>query len=338
MNGKALTQPLRHPLTSLQRLDWRWLLAAGFLMGAGSGWLLVDSGGLGWVGVVLLLAVGLWLGREAEPRLAVPLVDAAPNAKATLPQVVVDGKLEMVELPGGAFLMGSPAGDEMANNDERPQHRVTVSGFRIGRTTVTDGLYRQVMADGQGEDTGVPVIDVAWSQAVEFCNRLSRRQGYRPCYRRSRSWLWRKGEWRCDWSADGYRLPTEAEWEYACRAGSGTRWSFGDDDGVLGEYAWFGANSEDKSHTVAQKHPNPWGLFDMHGNVWEWCWDWYGGYRRFERHDPRGPRSGRQRVLRGGSFWAPPRNLRSAFRYGDLPEVWVSYDGFRCVRVPARQP
>jgi len=337
MKTKGLNQSLQHPLARMQMLDWRWLLAAGFLGGGAGAWWLIDVGGLGWVGVALLLAAGLWLGRDAEPRLAAPLVDPAPPVRAALPRVVLDHGLEMVDLPGGACLMGSPDGDGMAYDDERPQHRVTVSGFRIARTVVTEDLYRQVMDNEHGEDTGVPAIEIGWYQAVEFCNRLSLRHGYRACYHYF-PLLPRRLAWRCDWSANGYRLPTEAEWEYACRAGTRTRWSFGDDEQALGEYAWFRRNSKKKLHPVRQKHPNSWGLFDMHGNVWEWCWDWYERYRRFGRYDPRGAWFGWRRVLRGGSFWNPPRSLRSANRVGVDPGDWVRRIGFRCVRVPAREP
>ncbi len=142
----------------------------------------------------------------------------------------------------------------------------------------------------------------------------------------------------CDWQADGYRLPTEAEWEYACRAGSTTRYAFGDDPALLERYAWFGKEYTEGPFTVAQKLPNSWGLYDMHGNVWEWCWDWYGAYENKAVRDPHGlqnPSSDTPyRVVRGGSFGLSPEGLRSAVRAFDQPVVGGSYLGFRCVRVP----
>ena len=339
MQTPQLPSALRHPRTTLLALDWRWLAAAGGVLGVGTGWLLVDLGGIpGWTGFALLLGAGLWLGRDPRPRLAAPLTTPIPPTLPRLPRVVSDGGLEMVEVPAGSFLMGSPGSDDMADAGERPQHRVTLSSFRIARTTVTETQYRELMgdrADPPEEDT-VPATGIDWYQAITFCNALSKRHGYRPCYRRSRLPLLLA--WRCDWGADGYRLPTEAEWEYACRAGTTTRWSFGDDEARLAKHAWFKANSEDNVHPVEQKHPNPWGLYDMHGNVWEWCWDFFGGYRGFERRDPHGAWLGRQRGLRGGSFWVSPRDLRSARRDFDDPEDQDRRFGFRCVRVPARQP
>jgi formylglycine-generating enzyme required for sulfatase activity len=324
-------------LQALGRLHWGWPAAVGLMLGAAVGWLLVSNGSLpAWAALGLLLGTAAWLGRNPAPRLAAPLTRARVKPRPALPRAVMDGELEMVEVPGGAFLMGSPADDEMAYEDERPQHRVRLSSFRIARTPVTLALYREVMG-GEPPDPGeavLPVTGVSWHDAVDFCNRLSLRQGYRPCYHRSRlPWP----AWRCDWKADGYRLPTEAEWEYACRAGTLTRWSFGDDETKLAEHAWFGEGSKGKAHPVAKKRLNPWGLYDMHGNVWEWCWDRHGRYRRFQGRDPHGPWRGRRRMLRGGSVWFLPALMRSARRLHFHPNDrdWVS--GFRCVRAPARQ-
>ncbi len=177
---------------------------------------------------------------------------------------------------------------------------------------------------------------------MAFCNRLSELEGLTPCYEidgREVSWLE---------DAGGYRLPTEAEWEYACRSGSSTPWSFGDDESEVGRHAWSDGNSDYAAHPVATREPNSWGVYDMHGNVWEWCWDPYAPYggsvwSRLTRFrppkDPRGPRSpGASRVLRGGAFFNVPRNLRSAIRDGNPPEVSLQYVGFRCVRRARRQP
>jgi formylglycine-generating enzyme required for sulfatase activity len=237
----------------------------------------------------------------------------------------------MIELPGGQFLMGSPDTDELARDDEKPQHMVTVSGFRMAVTPVTAGLYNEVM---QREPVPqpqehLPAVNVTWYDAIAFCNRLSDRERYRRCYRR------RFKRWVCDWRADGYRLPTEAEWEYACRAGTTTRYAFGDDPERLGNYAWFAGNSSDQVQAVGQKSPNRWGLYDMHGNVWEWCWDWYNErYLPGKVVNPAGPDSGSYRVACGGAFVNSPEYLRSARRFNRPPEVRLRFLGFRCMRVP----
>ncbi len=145
-----------------------------------------------------------------------------------------------------------------------------------------------------------------------------------------------------DWDqkANGYRLPTEAEWEYAVRAGTKTRWFFGDDDAELGRYAWFSGNAGNRVHPVGEKESNPWDLHDMIGNVWEWCWDWYGDYSKDTAAviDPIGPLTGVCRVLRGGAYWSGARRLRSADRIRHEPENRSDDIGVRCVRGPRRQP
>jgi formylglycine-generating enzyme required for sulfatase activity len=273
------------------------------------------------------LFVALWrMAAYAEP----VFEEANPVVAEARPTRVRDGPLTMIELPGGQFLMGSPDTDELADPDEKPQHMVTVSGFRMAVTPVTAGLYNGVMQREpvpQAQER-LPAVNVSWDDAIAFCNRLSVREGYRPCYRR------RFKRWVCNWRADGYLLPTEAEWEYACRAGTATRYAFGDDAERLGNYAWFADNASNQVQAVGQKRPNHWGLYDMHGNVWEWCWDWYGAYGSGVEVNPVGPSAGSSRVVRGGSFVDPPVPLRSAFRVADLPEFRAVNAGFRCVRVP----
>ena len=177
---------------------------------------------------------------------------------------------------------------------------------------------------------------MVWFDAVAFCNALSAQVGLQACYQLDGERV------RWDRSADGYRLPTEAEWEYACRAGTTSKWFFGDDPNELARYAWFAGNADLRVHPVGTKAPNPWGLHDMSGNVWEWCWDWYGryGFRRYlagwmrvlkwlRRRSPR--------TLRGGSALNDPWNLRSAVREWDAPALRDASIGFRCVRRPRRQ-
>ncbi len=246
----------------------------------------------------------------------------------------------MIELPGGEFTMGS---EEF--HDERPPHRVCVSPFAMAETVVTVGQWNDVMGDNRPGDPALPVTRVSWRQALEFCNRASARAGPRPAYVRM-------GEgWRWDPSADGLRLPTEAEWEYACRAGTTTRWSCGDDPAALADHAWYYENARGQVQLVRGRRPNPWELHDLHGNVWEWCWDVYepGAYAQRARGeapavDPveRGADNvdnvNKLRVLRGGSAWDYPEDLRSSSRDGNYPRFQLENVGFRCVSGPRRQP
>lgn len=299
--------------------------------GAGFFYLEAPAWALFWL--VLFAALG-WLGYTAAPVFDEP----DPIEASTRVRQLRDGPLLMVDLPGGRFLMGSPDSDDMASKDEKPQHEVSVAPFRMAITPVTAGLYRELMMEPSTTETAgdarLPATGVSWLEAIEFCNRLSERSGYRPCYSRL------FGRWRCDWRADGYRLPTEAEWEYACRAGTTTRYGFGDDAADLERYAWYESNAQNTLQPVATRRANAWGVYDMHGNVWEWCWDWYGSYSSRLARNPRGPSKfvgGRRwRVLRGGSFLFDPASLRSAGRLGDAEEG-VRFRGFRCVRVPLQR-
>jgi formylglycine-generating enzyme required for sulfatase activity len=186
-----------------------------------------------------------------------------------------------------------------------------------------------------------PVNAVTWFDAARYCNRLSELEGLRPVYR-----VWEQERAEVDASADGYRLPTEAEWEYAARAGTETRWSFGEDESELEHYAWYDKNGGSITHTVAEKRANPWGLFDVHGNVWEWCENRPSTYNAAPSavDDPFVSQvvdrvaDNVPRALRGGSAWPTPRGLRSAYRNQSHPRDSFSNVGFRCVRGPARHP
>jgi formylglycine-generating enzyme required for sulfatase activity len=271
--------------------------------------------------------------------------------------------MALVPIPSGEFQMGSPDSDPDAFDEETPQHAVRITRpFYLGACPVTQAEYRAVMGEGPSrfkDQPENPVEYVSWHDAVRFCNRLSERESLRPFYTIEGGWVTVP-----DWSGTGYRLPKEAEWEYACRAGTTTRYSFGDDPAALGDYAWYWDYSAQTTHPVRQKHANPWGLYDMHGNVFEWCWDIWDAeyYRQFAGgspvDDPRGPpevvakgaRSEKQsrkskdaaesadlratdRVIRGGSWYSNRRYLRSAYRYGYGPEDRNSYLGFRVARV-----
>jgi formylglycine-generating enzyme required for sulfatase activity len=176
-----------------------------------------------------------------------------------------------------------------------------------------------------------PLESVRWRQAVKYCNARSKKDGLKPCYDEKTG--------KCDFTANGYRLPTEAEWEYACRAGTTSNYSFGDKPELLKEFGWFKGNSGKKPHFVGEKKANPWGLCDLQGNVWEWCNDFYDPeyYKKSPEKDPRGPEKTGKKVLRGGSWDNQAESCTSFYRYSDNPacsDICLGYDiyGFRCVR------
>jgi len=216
----------------------------------------------------------------------------------------------MVLIPAGEFTMGSDSGE----SDEKPPHRVYLDAYWIDKYEVTFEQYDKFCeATGRSKpsDSGWgrgnrPVINVSWNDAVSYAK----------------------------WA--GKRLPTEAEWEKACRAGSTSKYCYGNSESMLGDYAWYSSNSGSKTHPVGQKKPNAWGIYDMHGNVWEWCSDWYdSGYYKVAAgfqpaKNPKGPNSGSVRVLRGGSWDFDAYNCRSSFRGWNTPDLRYFIGGFRC--------
>ena len=245
--------------------------------------------------------------------------DPAPEPKSLSATLTLDlGKgvtMKLVLLQPGKLLMGSSESERGHQSDESPQHQVAISkAFYMGVTEVTQAQYEAVTGTNPSAFTGPtnPVEKVSWDEAVAFCRKLSEKTGRT------------------------FRLPTEAEWEYACRAGTTSRFCFGDSDGGLAGYGWHGGNSGMKTHPVAQKKPNAWGLYDVHGNVWEWCADWYDGrYSSGLSTDPRGPRAGGARVLRGGAWRGDGLGLfRCAIRYRSAPTARYTTVGFRCVGTP----
>jgi len=242
--------------------------------------------------------------------------------------VTTKSGVKMLLLPGGTFTMG----DENGEVDEIP-HKVTVSAFYMDVYEVTQEEYQRAMGRNPSKvkHKKNPVEQVRWSDAVRHCNARSKLEGLEPCYDLK--------TWKCNFAANGYRLPTEAEWEYAARAGTTDSYSFGDSDSKLRRYAWFKDNAHGKPRPVGQRKPNAWGLYDMHGNVWEWCNDFYkvDYYDGSPGKDPRGPDSGEKKVLRGGCWSSNPDACRSAYRYNENPayaDACFGYDiyGFRCVR------
>jgi formylglycine-generating enzyme required for sulfatase activity len=217
---------------------------------------------------------------------------------------------EMVAIPAGSFDMGSK--EEVG---EGPVHRVNVPAFLLGRTEVTQSQWRAVMGNNPSRfsNCGVycPVENISWNDAQEFARRLSQKTG------------------------KTYRLPSEAEWEYAVRAGSNGKWSFGDDQSQLEAYAWFRSNSRSTPNAVAQRRPNTFGLYDMHGNVWEWVQDvWHEDYRGAPDDGSAWVNGGDQarRVLRGGAWFGLPRLLRSANRILYSPVIRDGDTGMRIAR------
>jgi len=224
--------------------------------------------------------------------------------------------MKMVLIPAGKFMMGSPDSEQGRYEDEGPQHEVVITKpFYMGVTEVTQAQYEAVMGKNPSYYRGAanPVDTVSWNDAVEFCKKLSEK------------------------TRQTVRLPTEAEWEYACRAGTQTAFSFGDDPSTLGDYAWWAMNSGETPHPVGQKKPNAWGLYDTHGNVWEWCADWWGAYPKGPITDPSGPATASRgsRVARGGSWsFVGSVCFRCAFRSYYLVPSFRNFNlGFRCARI-----
>ena len=258
---------------------------------------------------------------EATPASPKPTsVDTSPPKHSGNDIITNSIGMQFKLIEPGTFLMG-----------EEPHHQVTLTEpFRLGIYPVTRAEYERVMKEnpsGFKDDERRPVEVVSWFNAIEFCNRLSEQEGLSPYYEV-------KGEEVDILNGTGYRLPTEAEWEYACRAGSTGAYCYGDDPKKLGEYAWFGENSGNETHVVGQKQPNALGLYDMHGNVWEWCWDLYGEYPQSPQKNPVGSSQGSGRVIRGGGWRSVAGRCRSAFRSWRGPGNRSGNDlGFRVAAV-----
>jgi formylglycine-generating enzyme required for sulfatase activity len=274
----------------------------------------------------------------------------------------------MVYVQGGTFNMGSTDGQD----DEKPVHQVTVSSFYICRYEVTVGEFRQfVNATGyktQAETGGGayiwtgsaweqksdanwknpylaqnmdhPVTCVSWYDAIAYCNWRSRNEGLMPVYSVNNSFApadWSKGTVECDFKSNGYRLPTEAEWEFAARGGTKSKGYTYSGSDAIGSVAWFWDNANKSTQQVGLEASNELGIYDMSGNVWEWCWDWYdsGYYAKSPGSDPRGAGSGSSRVLRGGAWYNSGNYCRVAFRNCSGPDDRNTYTrGFRLARTP----
>jgi len=273
----------------------------------------------------VVLALSLVLGgcNEDGP-------DSAPSSEVT--EITTRSGIVMVLLPAGRFTMGDDDGED----DETPAHDVTLDAFVMDKYEVTQKAYRDLMGTippTKMPDDDRPVQQVTWLQAARYCNARSRADALDPCYDETAL--------TCNFDASGYRLPTEAEWEYACRAGTTGEFFFGGDPRELRKFAWFADNSRKATHPVGQVQFNGWGLCDMQGNVSEWCNDYYDEDQYRQRasgsQNPRGPAKRDYRVLRGGNWDSKADTCRSSARHFEAPgfaDACFRRDaiGFRCVR------
>ena len=244
------------------------------------------------------------------------------NDNSAIREIKTKSGIEMVLLPGGDFMMGEPGRG----------HKIVLSPFYIDKYEVTQEMFRKLELPNPSHFKGDrnPVEMVAWVNAAVYCNERSLEEGLVRCYN--------EDTWECNFEANGYRLLTEAEWEYAARSGTGTKYYFGTEQKNLKNYTIYNKNSSGKTAVAGSRKPNPWGLYDMYGNVAEWCNDIYAAdyYKSSPSSDPRGPEKGKERVLRGGSWNDPEESFGSAMRAmdGSINDACILRDtiGFRCVR------
>jgi formylglycine-generating enzyme len=278
-------------------------------------------------------AVIVMLAAACGQKSQAPTESRVENSTAPIEFTTTAG-VEMVYLPGGKFTMGTDQGTP----DEGPAHPVELSAFAIDKFEVTQEMFAKAELPNPSrwsDNPKKPVERVRWRDAKQYCNERSLLEKLKPCYNE------KTPDWECDYSANGYRLPTEAEWEYACKAGQNAAFDFAGPP-VLRQYVWCAENSEDRTHPVGQKKPNRWGIHDMYGNISEWCEDVYSAtyYKNSPEKDPVGPASpGKdvQRVMRGGSWKSTPEICRATFRQGQKTGdtdacFFTDYCGFRCVR------
>ena len=275
-----------------------------------------------------------WLPFAAASLLLVACGGRDLVQEVTPVEITTKSGISMIYLSGGSFEMGGKGGEE----DEKPRHTVELSPFLIDKTEVTQAMFTAAQLPDPShwkDDENKPVESLRWRDAKVYCNERSLMEGLQPCYDEKKSGL------PCDFGANGYRLPTEAEWEFAARAGSSKE--FGStSENQLGQFAVFARNSNKRSHPIGSKRPNAWGIHDLYGNVSEWCHDAYDPdyYKASPAKDPTGPNVGDaevKRIIRGGSWKATANMCRVGFRQaqqtGDTDACFTAdYCGFRCVR------
>jgi formylglycine-generating enzyme required for sulfatase activity len=332
--GDALDRALTGGGTRARdRLRWRWVAVGGVLLAAVAGLMIGSS------------------GRQARPahvRTELPLARPSGTPPGPVPRpaelVVNSLGMTLIPVPAGEFLMGSPDTDPEARPNEKPRHRVVITRpFYLGAHEVTVGQFRTFVektgykTDAETDGNGGAIYDSDLEQNINDPKLNWRQPGYprpqgddEPVVQVS----WNDARAFCEWLSDRekrrYRLPTEAEWEYACRAGSTTRWASGDSPEELESLAWTPNSGSPTTHRVGSKAPNAFGLFDMHGNVWEWCLDPYDVYPSGPVTDPKGPPDGKARVLRGGAWDRKKiRRTTSAYRYDSKPTARFYTYGFR---------
>ena len=237
---------------------------------------------------------------QSKPTKGGTVKRVATKASYSNGTLTVNGiKYNMVWVDGGTFRMGATSEQGSEISDEKPVHSVTLSGYYIGKTEVTQALWQAVMGSNPSyfEGDGLPVEQVSWDDCQKFIRKLNSLTG------------------------QNFRLPTEAEWEFACRGGNNSRGYKYSGSNYIDNVAWYDGNSGDKTHPVATKSPNELGIYDMSGNVWEWCADWYGDYSSGRQTNPKGPYDGSSRVYRGGSWYYYARHCRSSDRFSNIPTI-----------------
>jgi len=243
----------------------------------------------------------------------------------------------MIKVEGSKFFMGSDDGDGSADIDEQKKHEVTVSNFEISKFEVTVWEWKQFVkskglkmpkAPKWGWKDKYPMNNITWEEAIAYCNWLSKKEGLTQAYGKNGPF------YTCNFQANGYRLPTEAEWEFAAKGGKSSKGYKYSGSNTLDEIAWHKGNSNGTPHAVGSKLQNELGIYDMSGNVWEWCWDWYNkDYYKIENsNNPKGPENGEKKSVRGGSWDSQPNYIRPANRISTAPEKTHEFYGFRLVR------
>jgi formylglycine-generating enzyme required for sulfatase activity len=243
----------------------------------------------------------------------------------------------MVKVEGGTFKMGSKDSDNAADIDEQKEHSVTVKDFEICKFEVTVWQWKEYVKAKNlkmpakpiwGWHDNYPINNISWNEVIDYCNWLSKKENLEPVYAQQGPNIF------CDFTKNGYRLPTEAEWEYAAKGGNKskeTKYSGSDNPN---EIAWHKTNSNGSPHTIGTKLPNELGICDMSGNVWEWCWDWYNEdyYKIEDKANPKGPVMGERKCVRGGSWDSKLNYMRPANRISTMPSKTHQFYGFRVAR------